>query len=144
MAFVRIWVHCVWATKKRHHFLTSEIKKSIIDHLKENAGYKSIYIDAINGHSNHLHCIISLGPEQSISKVMQLIKGESAFWINKNKITGSKFEWADEYYAVSVSESQLQNVRVYIANQEEHHKKKSWDDEYNEFIKAYGFERLED
>jgi len=142
MSHVRIWIHCVWATKNRHPFLTKESKPDIIEHIKQNARLKSIYIDAINGHTEHLHCIISLGSEQCISKVVQLIKGESSFWINKNKIVTNKFEWADEYFAVSVSESQLQNVRDYITNQEEHHRKKSWEDEYNDFISIYGFERM--
>ena len=72
----------------------------------------------------------------SISKVMQLIKGESAYWINKEKLTKSKFEWADEYYAGSVSESVLPIVRAYIDRQEEHHKKKTFEQEYDEFISA--------
>lgn len=75
----------------------------------------------------------------SISKAMQLIKGESAFWINKNKITDLKFEWADEYYAASVSESMLYKVRNYIKNQELHHMKKSYSEEVEVLIKKYGF-----
>ncbi len=75
----------------------------------------------------------------SISKAMQLVKGESAFWINKNKITDLKFEWADEYYAVSVSESMLYKVRSYIKNQESHHRKKSYSEEVEVLIKKYGF-----
>ena len=69
---------------------------------------------------------------------MQLIKGEASFWINKNKLIQG-FEWADEYFAVSVSESQLYKVREYIANQEEHHRKKTWQEEYDEFMNLYGF-----
>ncbi|HPB05958.1 MAG TPA: transposase, partial [Prolixibacteraceae bacterium] len=103
---------------------------------------KSFYIDSINGHTEHLHCIISLHPDQSLSKVMQLIKGECSFWINKNKIVNHQFEWADEYYAVSVSESQLQKVRDYIANQEEHHRKKTWQEECDEFMVKYGFDKM--
>lgn len=72
---------------------------------------------------------------------MQLIKGEASYWINKNKITKSKFEWAEEYFAVSVSESHVDTVREYIKNQEEHHKKKTWQDEYTEFIEKYGFNK---
>lgn len=70
---------------------------------------------------------------------MQLIKGESAFWVNKQKLTNSKFEWADEYFAVSVSESMLDKVRTYIDGQEEHHKKKTFQQEYDEFITNYKF-----
>jgi len=68
--------------------------------------------------------LVSLGLDQTIQKVMQLIKGEASFWINKNKLSNEKFEWQDEYFAVSVSESMVDRVRDYIKNQEEHHSKK--------------------
>ena len=71
---------------------------------------------------------------------MQLIKGESSFWVNKQKLIKSKFEWQDEYFAISVSESQVKAVRKYILNQEEHHKKKTFKQEYDEFIQKYGFQ----
>ncbi len=70
-----------------------------------------------------------------------LIKGESSFWINKNHLTAEKFEWQDEYFAVSVSESLLDQVRSYIQNQEDHHSKKTFQEEYEEFILKYGFEK---
>jgi putative transposase len=142
MSYVRNWLHCVWGTKTRFPFFTSESKANIIDHIKKNAKEKSIYFDSINGHTEHLHCIISLHPDQSLSKVMQLIKGESSFWINKNKMVIHQFEWADEYYAVSISESQLQKVRNYIAKQEEHHRNKTWQEECDEFMVKYGFDKM--
>lgn len=142
MPFVRIWIHCVWGTKKRIPYLSKSNKTKIIDHIKENALTKGIYIDFINGHQEHIHCTLSLNAEQSLSKVIQLIKGESSFWINKNKITQGNFEWGDEYFAVSVSESQIDNVREYIKNQENHHQKKSWEEECNEFMEKYNFKIL--
>lgn len=75
---------------------------------------------------------------------MQLIKGESSFWINQQKLTKTKFQWQSEYFAVSVSESILDKVRKYIKNQEEHHKKKSFQDEYEKFIAKYNFEKFKD
>jgi putative transposase len=141
MAFVRNWLHCVWGTKDRKPFMTGELKFEILNHIKTNAKTKGIYIDFINGHIEHIHCILSLNPDQCLSKVMQLIKGESSFWINKNAITKNKFEWADEYFGVSVSESQLSIVRDYIKNQEEHHKNKTWAEEYDEFMQQYGFNK---
>jgi len=107
MSYVRNWLHCVWGTINRFPFLTPDSKSIIIDHIRQNATKKFIYLDSINGHTEHLHCIISLHPDQCLSIVMQLIKGESSYWINKNRIIRQRFEWADEYYAVSVSESQL-------------------------------------
>jgi putative transposase len=139
MAYVRIWVHIVFGTKSHAPFLTRVIKDKVISHIIDNAKQKEIYIDRINGSLDHIHCLVSLGIEQNIAKVVNLIKGESSYWINKNKITSSKFEWADEYFAVSVNESQLIVVRNYIRSQEDHHKKKSFAEEYAEFIKKYSF-----
>jgi putative transposase len=139
MSFVRVWIHVVWGTKNRHSYLINDIKQKVINHIKDNAKQKEIFIDTINGHHEHLHCLLGLNAEMSISKAMQLIKGEATFWINKEKITDKKFEWADEYFAISVSESQLDKVRTYINNQEEHHKKTSFTDEYDKFIQTYKF-----
>ena len=72
---------------------------------------------------------------------MQLIKGESSFWINKNRLCKTRFEWQDEYFAASVSESIVGNVRKYIANQEEHHRGKSFDEELAGFMKRAGFQK---
>lgn len=124
-------IHFVWGTKNRTPFLSKEIKEKVIEHIRQNAKTKGIYIDRINGHTEHLHALIGLNADMSISKVMQLIKGESAFWINKVKLTKSKFEWADEYYAGSISESILPIVRAYIDRQEEHHKKKTFQQEFD-------------
>jgi len=142
MSFIRIWVHCVWSTKNRAAFLSNNNKSIIINHIVENTKAKGIFIDSINGDKEHLHCLISLGPNENISKIIQLIKGESSFWINKNNLIKNTFEWGDEYFAVSVSESSIQAVREYIRNQEEHHKKKTWDKEYEDFILDYNFEKL--
>jgi REP element-mobilizing transposase RayT len=87
---------------------------------------------------------VSLGLDQTIQKIMQLIKGESSFWINKNQLTKQKFEWQDKYFAVSVSESMLEKVRKYIQNQEDHHRKKTFQEEYVEFLDKYGFQRFSD
>jgi len=114
----------------------------ILEHIRENAKNKGIYIDFINGYKEHIHIIISLNPDQTLSKTIQLLKGESSFWINKNKLTQGKFEWADEYFAVSVSESTIDKVRDYIKNQEKHHQKKSWEEEYSEFIEKFNFKKI--
>ena len=107
-----------------------------------NAKQKNIYIDSLNGYKDHIHCLLSLDPDQTLSKTIQMIKGESSYWINKNKLTKYRFEWAVEYFGISVSESQIQKVRNYIKNQEAHHKVKTWEKEYNEFIKKYGFDKF--
>jgi REP element-mobilizing transposase RayT len=71
---------------------------------------------------------------------MQLIKGESSFWLNKSSLLNTNFEWAEEYFAASVSDDKAEVVRNYINNQEEHHRILPFLEEYNRFLKHYGFE----
>jgi len=143
MSWVRIWVHLVFSTKNREPFLHKDIRKQVFQHIKDNAAKKGIYLDAVNGYSDHAHCLISLNKDLSISQTSQLIKGESSFWINQNKLTAGKFIWQDDYWAVSVSESHLQKVRRYIFNQEEHHQKKSFTEEVEEFMNKYGWQYVQ-
>jgi REP element-mobilizing transposase RayT len=81
--------------------------------------------------------LVSLNSDLSVGKIAQLIKGESSFWINRNKLTRSKFEWSDEFFAVGVGREKLSMVRNYIANQEEHHGKHTFEEEYQRYIKWY-------
>jgi REP element-mobilizing transposase RayT len=111
MPFVKVWIHFVWSTKDRVPFLTDEIRLRVFQHIRENAALKGIYIDFIGGYVDHLHCLVSLGTDQTIENIMQLIKGESSFWINKNRLCRGRFEWQDEYFAASVSETLVASVR---------------------------------
>jgi REP element-mobilizing transposase RayT len=88
--------------------------------------------------------LISLGNDQTVEKVMQLLKGESSHWINKNNVSKFKFAWQDEYFAASVSPSGIPAVRRYIANQEEHHKKVSFKAEFDGFMERAGFKGFKD
>src|SRR5690625_1348561 len=140
MSWVRIWVHLVFSTKNREPFLqTKEKRQKVHQHIKENAKNKNIYMDSIGGYTDHVHCLISLGREQTISKVAQLIKGESSYWINKSGILKSNFKWQDDYWAVGVSESHVNAVRDYIKNQEEQHRVLSFTEEVDNFMKKYGW-----
>lgn len=135
MPFVHVYIHLVFSTKNRYPFLnTPELRQRVWKHIYENARGKGIYIDFINGYAEHCHILLSLGTEQTLAKTVQLIKGESAFWINQNKLCANKFEWQNDYFAVSVSESIVDKVRKYIINQEEHHKVKTFAEEYDEFM----------
>ncbi len=94
----------------------------------------------MNGYSDHIHCLIALNSAQSIGEVAKLLKGESAYWFNnRSGIKNIKLQWQDEYFAVSVSESMIPKLRMYIDNQEIHHQKKSFQEEYDAFIKCYDF-----
>lgn len=85
MPFIRIWVHLVWSTKNREPFLPKEIRLQVLEHIRQNAQEKGIFLDTIGGNVDHVHALISLGSEQNIAKVVQLIKGESSHWFNKER-----------------------------------------------------------
>jgi REP element-mobilizing transposase RayT len=145
MPFIKVYIHFVWSTKNRFPFLnTIELREKMWKHIKENGKEKGIFIDFVNGYNDHCHCLVSLKSDQTIQKVIQMIKGESAFWFNNQNFILEKFGWQDEYFAVSVSESMIENVRNYIRNQETNHFKKSFDDEYKKMIYVYGFQKFND
>jgi REP element-mobilizing transposase RayT len=139
MPFTKILIHAVWATKDRKPLMNKENKDALCQHIHEYAKSKSIYLLNVNGWLDHLHCLISMSSDQNIATVMGLIKGESSFWANKNLNFTEKFGWQDDYFAVSIGESRLQILNNYIDNQEEHHEKKTFQQEYEEFIKKYDF-----
>jgi putative transposase len=144
MSYIRIWIHCVWTTYKKVPFLRDEIRNEIIYHIRDNAIIKGIYIDHINGYHEHLHALISLGGKQTISEVMQKIKGVSSYWINKNKLTNLKFKWQDDFYSVSIGMSHLDNLRKYIRNQGHHHKKITFQEELDSIIEEYKLKKMKD
>jgi REP element-mobilizing transposase RayT len=142
MSYVKIWLHCVWSTKNRTCTIPKSFCPALLKHFRENANEKSIVLDYINAHEDHVHALVNLGKQQNLSTVMQYLKGESSFWINSQKISPCQFSWQDDYFAVSVSHSHVDRVRQYIKNQDEHHKKISWEEEIELFLKKYGFERI--
>jgi putative transposase len=142
MAQVRIWIHAVWGTKNRAPLMQNKNKRiDLFKHIKANAKEKKIYLDFINGESDHVHALISMACDQNIAQIMKLLKGESSHFANKEKLFDEDFDWADDYYAASVSQSHVENVRNYIKNQEEHHKTKTFAEECEKFMANYGFTR---
>ena len=143
MPYVRIWIHLIWSTKNREPLLEKESRSGVFDHITANAKKKGVYLDTIGGYVDHVHALVSLGSEQTTAKISQLLKGESSHWINQNSPGRTKFEWQDEYFAISVSESMVDSVREYIRGQEEHHRNRSFAEEYHELLEKHGFTMMD-
>jgi REP element-mobilizing transposase RayT len=94
----------------------------------------------INGVQDHIHVLFGMRASQSLSDLMQDIKGSSSKWINERKFIKGHFSWQEGYGAFSYSKSQLPNVVDYILNQKEHHESKSFIDEYKELLKRFELE----
>ncbi len=142
MSYVKIWLHCVWSTKNRANIIPHSFLPEVLKHFRQNADEKNIILDYINAHENHVHALINLGKQQNLATIMQYLKGESSFWINNQKVLPYHFSWQDDYFAVSIGQSQVERVRDYIRNQDEHHKKISWEEEVELFMKKYGFDQI--
>ncbi|MEO5645362.1 MAG: IS200/IS605 family transposase [Bacteroidia bacterium] len=93
MPYTKIMVHFIWATKNRKPIITKKLKPKLLAHIIENAKTKGIYINTLNCVEDHIHLLISLGKEQTISDIAMLIKGESSFWVNKQKLIDERFSW---------------------------------------------------
>ena len=115
-------------------------KMNCINTLLESFSRQKHKLIIINGVSNHIHILIGYRPHQSLSDLLQDIKGGSSKWINEKKLSSKKFAWQEGYGAFSYSHSHLPKVINYIKNQEQHHKKITFIDEYRSFLKSYEVE----
>ncbi|WP_428230811.1 IS200/IS605 family transposase [Flavobacterium sp.] len=138
--YSQLYIHIVFAVKGRQNLISSVWKDEIykfITGIITNKGQKLI---AINGMPDHVHILIGFKPDQSISDLVRDIKANSSKFINDKKWINGKFEWQTGFGAFSYSHSQLTNVINYIHNQEEHHKTKTFKEEYVEFLKLFHIE----
>lgn len=140
MPFHKLLVHMVWATKNCYPYMDKERKDALCQHIRENAASKSIHLLNINSHTDHLHALISYRADQSSSTIANLLKGESSSWANLHLQWPVKFGWQDEYFALSVSGAEFAAVYAYISHQEEHHQRKTFQEEYDELMQKYGFD----
>jgi len=129
-----VWLHIVWSTKNRQKILTKDFRFKLFKHIKENATKNGICLDIINGVEDHIHCLIRLKTTQTVAEVIQLIKGESSHWINKNIIFVEPFQWQEGYGVFSINRDDVMNVRKYIYNQVEHHKEMSYTVELKKLV----------
>jgi len=135
--YTQIHIHAVFAVKFRASRIKSIWKDELYKYITgiiQNQNHKLI---AINGVADHIHILFGMRPVQSLSDLMQDIKSGSSKWINEKKFCNSKFEWQEGYGAFSYSKSQLKQVATYIENQEEHHRKQTFADEYKEFLDKF-------
>jgi REP-associated tyrosine transposase len=141
MPNIKIWVHCVWSTEKSEFIIPDKFRPAILSHMRENAKVKRICLDSVNLHKEHVHVLLEIKEEQSVTDLIDNLKGESSEWINKLRLFPSHFAWQQGYLAVSVSPALVGKVRVYIKNQDRYHRGMSWDKEIGIFLERSGFEK---
>jgi REP element-mobilizing transposase RayT len=138
--FTQLYTQLVFAPKYRKRLLTKEIRSEVFSYISgiiTNRKHKSIII---NGMPDHIHILIGLNPNDSISDLVGAIKKNSSVFINKKGLLKGKFHWQDGYGAFSYGKSQLDKIYNYIKNQESHHKERTFREEYVELLKRFEIE----
>lgn len=138
--FSQIYIHVVFAVRNRESLIHSSWEERLYQYITgvvRNKGQKML---AINGVNNHIHLVIGIKPSCSLSDLVREVKKSSNEWINGNKLINYKFNWQEGFGAFSYSHSQLDLVIKYVMNQKEHHKKKSFREEYLDFLKKFEIE----
>ena len=131
----------VFATKNRTPLIKPAVEKQIHAHMREQLIENGCPVRIINGMPDHIHLLFLQNPKMPITDIVKQVKGNTSHWINEQNITTDKFAWQTGYAAYSVSESQLERVFQYIKNQKEHHTKKTFMQEYDDFIAAHGLKK---
>jgi REP element-mobilizing transposase RayT len=143
-SYSRVWLHIVWATLERRPLLLKPAAAKLSAHLHDYAKEKKIYLKINFVNPDHVHALIDLPTSLCIEDMMQFFKGSSSHWVNEQNLVAGKFGWGRGYGVFSVSESGVSEVCAYIANQEEHHRKRTFAEELKLFVERYGLEWRED
>jgi len=132
--------HIVFSTKNRLPWITADIESRVWEYIGGIARQNMMKALKIGGVDDHIHLLLGAGPTVNVSKAVQLIKGGSSKWIHDTFLDLQQFEWQKGYGAFSVSASQLPDVDGYIAKQREHHKKRSFKEEFLTMLKKHGID----
>jgi putative transposase len=135
--YTQLYAHVVFAVKGRKCCIGHEWKNNLFQYITGIVTNKGQKIMSINGVGDHIHILIGFNPECAISSLIRDIKANSSRWINREKLINSRFEWQKGFGAFTIGQSQVGRVANYIENQEKHHQKKSFGEEYIAFLKAY-------
>lgn len=140
-SFNKIWIHAIWSTKERIPLIIPSIEQEIYQFISDQFCAKGSTVRIVNGMPDHVHCLFLLNPQISVAEIIKQIKGvSSSHYINQNNLTVDKFAWQTGYAAYSISESIIERVYNYIKTQKQHHQKKTFQQEYYELLRLYGFE----
>jgi len=135
--YTQIHIHAIFAVQNRLSIIKDEWQNDLYSYITgivTNHGHKMMQI---NGMPDHVHMLIGLHPVQSLSELMKYVKQDSTKWINQNRFINGRFSWQEGFGAFSHSKSQIPGVIKYIREQEEHHRKRTFREEYTDFLEKF-------
>lgn len=135
--YTQLYIHYVFAVQNRLSLIKPIWQTELYKYITGIVHQQDHKLYAINGIADHIHILISMNPKQAPSDLMYHIKRNSTLWINQNKLCSGKFSWQEGFGAFSYGKSQVSAIGDYIENQQIHHKKHSFNEEYIEFLKVF-------
>ena len=138
-SYSRCWVHLIWGTLNRERLLDKKVAARVSRYLSEYVETKGVHMKINYVNADHVHALVDLPTGLSIEELVQLLKGSSSHWINANNLSAGKFAWGRGYGVFSVSESNVDQVAAYITGQEQHHRVRTFADEFQEFVERHGW-----
>ena len=138
--YTQIYIQYVFAVQNRISLIKNEWKDELYKYMTGIINQHEHKLLSIGRMTDHIHALVSMHPKQAPSDLMYELKRSSSLWINENKFVVGKFSWQEGFGAFSYSQSQISRVSKYIENQETHHKKKTFREEYLDFLKAFNIE----
>jgi putative transposase len=135
--YTKIYIQAVFTPKQREHIIHPKWEDELCKYITgivQNNGHKML---AINGMPDHIHLFFGMKPVQSVSKLISEVKSNSSRWINEKHFVRGKFSWQEGFGAFSYGHSQLDDVIEYVMNQKQHHKKRSFKEEYLSFLRKF-------
>jgi REP element-mobilizing transposase RayT len=139
-SYVTNLMHCTFSTKERYPFIDTELEVRLWRYIGGIARENRMKAMIVGGTFDHVHALLSLPATMSFAKAVQLIKGGSSKWIHDTLAKYKKFEWQEGYGAFSVSASQASRTIAYINNQKEHHRKRTFEEEFLALLDKHGVE----
>jgi putative transposase len=131
-------VHVIFSTKERRKCLSDAFQPKLWAYMAGIAHNQGLEVMIIGGVSDHAHALLALPPSLPLAKAVQFLKGSSSHWINESRACDGRFAWQEGYGAFSVSASHTEDVVRYIRNQRQQHERKSFEDEFLDFLKKHG------
>ncbi len=141
--YTQLYVQLVFAVKYRENLVSENMRIDIQKYITGIVTNHNHKLMAIYIMPDHCHILVGLNPKQAISDLVRTIKSNSSKWINDSKILKKRFQWQEGYGAFTYSESQIPKVIQYILNQREHHRKKTFKEEYTDFLKQFNIDHDE-
>ena len=141
--YTQLYVHYVFAVQNRISLINEKWQNDLYKYsngIIEQQGHKLL---AINGMPDHVHLLISMNPKQSSSDLMYHVKRSTSMWINDNNLSPGKFSWQEGFGGFTYGKSQIPAIARYIENQQQHHKKHTFNEEYIKLLEAFGIEYVE-